>query len=85
MESTEKKGMNRRAFFKAGIMGTATAMISPPAFADILQQMAVAEPSTYPKPVYRVLGRTGLKISEVSFGAMLTPEPEVIRPRGELH
>ena len=33
----------------------------------------------YPIPVYRTLGRTGLKISVVSFGAMLTPEPEVIR------
>ena len=36
-------------------------------------------PLPFPAPVYRTLGRTGLKITVVSFGAMLTPEPEVIR------
>lgn len=30
-------------------------------------------------PVYRTLGRTGLKVTVVSLGAMLTPEPEVMR------
>jgi predicted aldo/keto reductase-like oxidoreductase len=79
MESAEKKGMNRRTFIKAGMMGTATALIAPPAFAETLQQMAASELPAFPKPVYRTLGRTGLKISVVSFGAMLTPEPEVIR------
>jgi uncharacterized protein len=28
---------------------------------------------------YRLLGRTGLRVTAVSYGAMLTPEPEVIR------
>ena len=79
MESDEKKGMNRRTFIKTGMVGTATALIAPPAFADTLQKMAGTEPAAFPKPVYRTLGRTGLKISVVSFGAMLTPEPEVIR------
>jgi hypothetical protein len=32
-----------------------------------------------PAPAYRTLGRTGLKITTVSYGAMLTPEHEVIR------
>jgi uncharacterized protein len=79
MKSVEQKGMNRRTFIKAGMVGTATALIAPPAFAEALQNMAEAERSAFPKPVYRTLGRTGLKISVVSFGAMLTPEPEVIR------
>ena len=79
MESDEKKGMNRRTFIKASMVGTATALIVPPAFADTLQKMAESEKLAIPKPVYRTLGRTGLKISVVSFGAMLTPEPEVIR------
>jgi len=79
MESVEKKGMDRRTFIKAGMAGTATALIAPPAFAEALQQMAGPERSAFPTPVYRTLGRTGLKISVVSFGAMLTPEPEVIR------
>jgi hypothetical protein len=79
MESPEKKGMNRRTFIKVGMAGTATALIAPPVFAETLQQMAASEPFVFPKPVYRTLGRTGLKITVVSFGAMLTPEPEVIR------
>ncbi len=79
MGSTEKKGMNRRTFIKAGIVGTATALIVTPALADTLEKMVESECTAFPKPVYRILGRTGLKISVVSFGAMLTPEPEVIR------
>ncbi|HEY5521709.1 MAG TPA: aldo/keto reductase [Desulfuromonadaceae bacterium] len=79
MGSAEKKVMNRRTFIKAGMVGTATALIAPPVLANTLQQMAASEPSPFPKPVYRILGRTGLKITVVSFGAMLTPEPEVIR------
>ncbi|KAA0893563.1 aldo/keto reductase [Oryzomonas rubra] len=79
MKTTEQKGMNRRTFIKAGMAGAATALIAPPAFAEALQQMAGPERSAFPAPVYRTLGRTGLKITVVSFGAMLTPEPEVIR------
>ena len=79
MESSKKNGMNRRTFIKTGVIGTATALIAPPALADTLRQMAASDTSNFPKPVYRSLGRTGLKISVVSFGAMLTPEPEVIR------
>ena len=79
MVSSGKKGMNRRTFIKAGMAGTAAALIAPPALAGTLQQIAEAERSAFPEPVYRTLGRTGLKITVVSFGAMLTPEPEVIR------
>ena len=79
MGSTEKKGMNRRTFIKSGMVGTATALIATPALADALEKMAESERSPFTKPVYRTLGRTGLKISVVSFGAMMTPEPEVIR------
>jgi predicted aldo/keto reductase-like oxidoreductase len=79
MKSAEKKGMNRRSFIKAGMAGTATALIARPALAGTLMRMAETERSAFPEPVYRTLGRTGLKISVVSFGAMLTPEPEVIR------
>lgn len=79
MGSDEQNGMNRRTFIKAGMVGTATALIAPPALAETLQKMAASERSAFPVPVYRTLGRTGLKITVVSFGAMLTPEPEVIR------
>ena len=79
MESADTKGMNRRTFIKAGMVGTATALIAPPVLADTLQQLAGSQPTSFPKPLFRTLGRTGLKITVVSFGAMLTPEPEVIR------
>jgi uncharacterized protein len=79
MDCADRKGMNRRTFIKTGMVGTATALIAAPALADTLQQLAEAERPVPPKPVYRTLGRTGLKITTVSFGAMLTPEPEVIR------
>ena len=42
-------------------------------------QYASAESFVFPAPVYRTLGRTGLKIAIISFGAMLTPEPEVMK------
>jgi hypothetical protein len=79
MGSAEKKGMNRRTFIKAGMVGTATALIAPPSLADTLQKMAESERSAFSRPISRILGRTGLKITVVGFGAMQTPEPEVIR------
>ena len=69
--------MKRREFLKAGLVGTTSALIGTNAFAHALQY-AAAEPFTFPEPVYRTLGRTGLKITVVSFGAMLTPESEVL-------
>ena len=79
MDFREKMAMNRRTFIKAGMVGATTALIAPPVLADTLQKMADSAPAAFPQPVYRTLGRTGLKISMVGFGAMLTPEPEVIR------
>ena len=71
--------MNRREFLKAGVLGTTSVLIAGSALAGVAQQYASAEPFVYPDPVYRTLGRTGLKITMISFGAMLTPEPEVMR------
>ena len=70
------QGINRRDFLKLGIMGTASAMLES---GPVANAFAAQGPFVFPKPVYRTLGRTGLKVSIVSFGAMLTPEPEVIR------
>jgi len=71
--------MNRMEFLKAGLVGTASALIGGNAFAGVLQYAASSEPFTVPAPVYRTLGRTGLKVTVVSFGAMLVPEPELLR------
>jgi predicted aldo/keto reductase-like oxidoreductase len=69
--------MKRREFLKAGLVGTASTLIGTSGF-DLALQSAAAEPFVFPTPVYRTLGRTGLKITVVSFGAMLTPEAEVM-------
>ncbi|HWR89201.1 MAG TPA: aldo/keto reductase, partial [Dissulfurispiraceae bacterium] len=71
--------MKRRDFLKAGLVGTTTALLAGKGIAQALEKEAAPGPFIFPKPVYRTLGRTGLKISVVSFGAMLTPEAEVMR------
>ena len=71
--------MNRREFLKVGLVGSTSTFIGVSAFAEVSQHYATSEPFVFPAPVYRILGRTGMKITTVSFGAMLTPEPEVIR------
>ena len=74
----ETTGINRRDFLKVGLAGTTSALLGWEGLADAMQY-ASAEPFVFPVPVYRTLGRTGLKITMISFGAMLTPEPEVMK------
>jgi len=69
--------MKRREFIKSGVVLTTSSLIGTHALAQTLQK-AAAEPFVFPAPVYRTLGRTGLKITVISFGAMLTPEAEVM-------
>jgi len=71
-------GINRRDFLKVGLAGTTSALIGWEGLADAMEY-ASAESFVFPQPVYRTLGRTGMKITIVSFGAMLTPEAEVIK------
>jgi uncharacterized protein len=66
--------LDRRSFLKLGLAGAAVTALTP--LSDL---GASSGPSPGFKPVYRTLGRTGLKVTVVSFGAMLTPESEVIR------
>ena len=70
--------MNRRDFFRVGLIGTTSALFG---WEGLVNAMAVAssESFVFPAPVYRTLGRTGLKITIVSFGAMLTSEVEVMK------
>lgn len=78
MRKPEKTGsMNRREFLHLGVAAAAGA-VSFQAGGSLLGT-ARARAQTAVKPVYRKLGRTGLNVTVVSFGAMLTPEPEVIR------
>jgi len=71
-------GINRRDFLKVGVAGTTSALIGWKGLANAMEY-ASAESLVFPPPVYRTLGRTGMKITIVSFGAMLTPEAEVMK------
>ena len=68
----DESTINRRDFLKIGVAGAATIGLS-----SVGGLLNAAEPAA--APAYRTLGRTGLKVTTLSFGAMLTPEPEVIR------
>jgi len=72
-EHNSKHGMKRRDFLKLGVVTATTAAVC-------MGMGKVLGAATTPSitPVYRTLGRTGLKVTIVSFGAMLTPEHEVI-------
>jgi hypothetical protein len=71
-------GIKRRDFLKVGMAGTTCALLGWEGLADAMQY-ASSESSVFPAPVYRTLGRTGMKITIVSFGAMETTEAEVMR------
>ena len=71
-------GMKRRDFLKVGLAGTTSVLLGWEGLANAMDY-ASAGSFVFPTPVYRTLGRTGLKITIVSFGAMLTPEAEVMR------
>jgi hypothetical protein len=73
-KSDESHGMNRREFLKAGMVGAAAASVSLTGADRLLYAQT---PST--TPVYRTLGRTGLRITEVGYGTDLASEYEVIR------
>ena len=70
-------GIDRREFLRIGLAGTTSVLLGWDGLADAMQ-IAASEPFVFPAPVYRTLGRTGLKITIVGFGAMLTPESEVM-------
>jgi len=72
-ERHTRNGMKRRDFLKLGVV-TATSAAAGLSLGKVLG----AETTPSVTPVYRTLGRTGLKVTIVSFGAMLTPEHEVI-------
>jgi predicted aldo/keto reductase-like oxidoreductase len=72
-------GMNRREFLKAGLLGATSALAGGNALAGAVDYYASSEPFVFPAPVFRTLGRTRMKVTVISFGAMLTPEAEVMK------
>lgn len=68
--------IDRRAFLKIGAVGVVTiaATRNPLTVAQ-----DIAQPEQKREPVFRTLGRTGLKVSVVGVGAMITTEPAVLQ------
>ena len=77
-QEKECTGIDRREFLSIGLVGTTSVLFGWEGLAGAMQ-IAASESFVFPAPVYRTLGRTGLKITIVSFGAMLTPESEVMK------
>lgn len=73
MHHRDADGIGRRDFLKFGVV-TATSAAIGLGIGSAFEATAKDPVS----PVYRPLGRTGLKVTIVSFGAMLTPEHEVL-------
>ena len=76
-QEKKNRGIERREFLKIGLVGTTSALLGWEGVASAIET-ATSGSFVFPAPVYRILGRTGLKITIVSFGAMLTPESEVM-------
>lgn len=68
-----QKNMNRRKFLGSTAMGLMTAGLGLPRLTA-----SSVEKSGGNKIIYRTLGRTGLKISAVSFGVMNSDSPDLI-------
>jgi hypothetical protein len=82
-EKIDSIQIDRRDFLKLSAL-TTTAAMGLTGMGGVLESAAGQERAFPPSPVYRTLGRTGLKITVVSFGAMLTPEHEVMRAAFDL-
>ncbi len=78
-----KAGSSRRSFLTAGLSLPVAGMakISPPASLSTPSAMAQSAKSEIR---HRTLGKTGLKVSSVGFGCMITSDPSVIEKAAEL-
>ena len=73
--------INRRAFLKAGPLGAAAAAAGLSMSAEAAEPPKESAQTTAGTggPVYRTLGRTGLKVARVGIGTNKGPEPAVLR------
>ena len=67
-----KSRASRRAFLATGLALPAAGLATPSAPA------AASAAAQAPKLAYRTLGKTGLKVTSLSFGCMTTSDPSVI-------
>ncbi len=79
MKKHPEKLIHRRSFLKLGSLGAAVAGLAPFAGAQTAESAgSAADSGASGGPVFRALGRTGLKVSIVSFGAMQTRDVPVM-------
>jgi predicted aldo/keto reductase-like oxidoreductase len=75
-----KSDSSRRSFLAASVALPAAGLAKTSNLAEA--NTALAAPASAPvpigKPRYKTLGRTGLKVTTVSFGCMITSDPSVI-------
>ncbi len=69
---------SRRNFLAAGLALPAAASASHPTGSEQAQTRPPARPSSGAALEYRTLGKTGLRVTTVGFGCMITSDPSVI-------
>jgi predicted aldo/keto reductase-like oxidoreductase len=74
-----KSNSSRREFLSAGLALSVSGLASTAGFGKATGQPSPAPaPTSTPKLTYRMLGKTGLRVTTVAFGAPFTPDPSVI-------
>ena len=77
-------GSSRRNFLAAGLVLPAAASASRSTDSPQQQPQASARLSSGPTFQYRVLGKTGLKVTSVGFGCMITSDGSVVERAADL-
>jgi len=77
---------SRRDFLTAGVSAGLLAPLASatPAFGVLKPQSGAAPSSSAIKLSYKTLGRTGLRVTSVGFGCMITSDPSVIERAADL-
>jgi len=78
-----KSESSRRNFLAAGLALPAAALANPTTTASPAPAQAQAAPANA-KLTWRTLGKTGLKVTSLSFGCMTTSDPSVIEHAADL-
>lgn len=81
-----KSDSSRRRFLAASVALPAAGLAKTSTVAEANAALAApaAAPVSAPKPQYKTLGRTGLKVTTVSFGCMVTSDPSVIERAADM-
>ncbi|WP_348264882.1 aldo/keto reductase [Telmatobacter sp. DSM 110680] len=75
---------SRREFLSAGLMLPVAGAASKINFLDSGDKLTTAQPRTPVKLTQRTLGQTGLKVTSVGFGCMITSDPSVIERAADI-